>query len=405
MSEPDYPEVEPGGKLGLNIMHFARALRAAGVPVGPGKVLDAIAAVEAVGVARRDDFYAALRATLCERRDQFEVFDQAFKLFWRDPRVVERLLSLLFSKGRHIPLEGGGSSRRVTDALSSPAHREEREEPKIELEFDSTLTYSQQEVLQTRDFESMSADELAEAKAAIRLLRLPIQEVPTRRFRADAHGARIDMRASLREALRGGGEVMTLRYKRRRPRRPPLVVLCDVSGSMSRYSRMLLHFVHALTNDRDRVHVFLFGTRLTNISRQLRHRDPDVAVEHASASVTDWSGGTRIGRCLAAFNRDWSRRVLGQGAIVILITDGLDRDAVDTLEHEIERLHRSCRRLIWLNPLLRYDQFKPEAAGIKAILPHVDEFRPVHNLKSLADIARALSAPLPRRLEPGMKAA
>ncbi|MSO69690.1 MAG: VWA domain-containing protein [Alphaproteobacteria bacterium] len=405
MSEKTLPPVEPGFKLGPNIMYFARALRAAGVPVGPGKVLDAIAAVEAVGVMRRDDFYAALRATLCERREHFEVFDQAFKLFWRDPRVVERLLSLLFSKGRQVPLEGGSSSRRVTDALSTPASREEREEPKFEIEFDAALTYSRDEVLQTRDFESMSAEELAQAKAAIRLLKLPIQEVPTRRFRPDSHGARIDMRATLRGALRAGSEVMDLKRKRRATRRPPLVVLCDVSGSMSRYSRMLLHFVHALTNDRDRVHVFLFGTRLTNISRQLEHRDPDVAVERSSASVNDWSGGTRIGRCLAEFNRDWSRRVLGQGALVILITDGLDRDAVDTLGHEIERLHRSCRRLIWLNPLLRYDQFKPEAAGIKTILPHVDEFRPVHNLKSLADIARALSEPLPRRLEPGKRAA
>ena len=405
MSEKTLPPVEPGGKLGLNVMHFARALRAAGIPVGPGKVLDAIAAIEAVGVRRRDDFYAALRATLCERREHYEVFDQAFKLFWRDPRVIERLLSLLFSKGRHVPLEGGSSSRRVTDALSTPTQREEREEPKIEIEFDAALTYSQEEVLQKRDFESMSAEELAQAKAAIRTLKLPIQEVPTRRFRPDSHGSRIDMRASLRSALRAGSELMELKRKRRATRRPPLVVLCDVSGSMSRYSRMLLHFVHALTNDRDRVHVFLFGTRLTNISRQLKHRDPDVAVERSSATVNDWSGGTRIGRCLAEFNRDWSRRVLGQGAMVILITDGLDRDAVDTLEHEIERLHRSCRRLIWLNPLLRYDQFKPEAAGIKTILPHVDEFRPVHNLKSLADIARALSEPMPRRLEPGKKAA
>jgi len=405
MSDASLPPVEPGNKLALNIMHFARALRAAGVPVGPGKMLDAIAAIEAVGVMRRDDFYAALRSTLCERREHFEVFDQAFKLFWRDPRVVERLLSLLFSKGRHVPLEGGGSSRRVTDALSSPAQRDERDEPKVEIEFDAALTYSRDEVLQTRDFESMSAEELAAAKAAIRALRLPIMEVPTRRFRLDPHGARIDMRASLRRALRSGSELIELKYRRRRTRRPPLVVLCDVSGSMSRYSRMLLHFVHALTNDRDRVHVFLFGTRLTNISRQLKHRDPDVAVERSSASVTDWSGGTRIGRCLADFNRHWSRRVLGQGALVILITDGLDRDLVDTLEVEIERLHRSCRRLIWLNPLLRYDQFKPEAAGIKAILPHVDEFRPVHNLRSLADIARALSEPLARREDPARRVA
>jgi uncharacterized protein with von Willebrand factor type A (vWA) domain len=405
MSEAALPPVEPGYKLALNVMHFARALRAAGVPVGPGKMLDALAALEVVGIRRRDDFQAALRATLCERREHHAVFDQAFTLFWRDPRVVERLLSLLFSKGRHIPLEGGGSSRRVTDALSSPAQREERDEPKIEIEFDAALTYSRDEVLQARDFESMSAEELAAAKAAIRALRLPFMEVPTRRFRADPHGARIDLRASLRKSLRSGSELVELRYKRRRVRRPPLVVLCDVSGSMSRYSRMLLHFVHALTNDRDRVHVFLFGTRLTNISRQLKHRDPDVAVERASASVTDWSGGTRIGQCLAEFNRHWSRRVLAQGALVILITDGLDRDLVDVLGREIERLHRSCRRLIWLNPLLRYDQFKPEAAGIKTILPHVDEFRPVHNLKSLADISRALSEPLPRRLEAGARAA
>jgi hypothetical protein len=405
MSRTELPEVKPGGKLALNIMHFARALRAAGLPVGPGKVLDAIAAVEEVGLTRRDDFYWALHATLCERGEHHEVFDQAFRLFWRDPRVVERLLSLLFSKGRHVPLQGGGSNRRVTDALASPASREEREEPKIEVEFDSSLTYSHEEVLQTMDFESMSAEELAEAKAAIRALRLPIMEVPTRRFRPGERGARIDLRATLRASLRSGGELTLLKRKRRITRHPPLVILCDVSGSMSRYSRMLLHFTHAITNDRDRVHTFLFGTRLSNISRHLRHKDPDLAVERASTSVQDWSGGTRIGASLHDFNQNWSRRVLGQGAVVLLITDGLDRDVIDQLAIEIERLHKSCRRLIWLNPLLRYDGFKAEAAGIKAILPHVDDFRTVHNLKSLKDIARVLSEPMAARRETRARAA
>src|SRR6185369_2536727 len=178
---------------------------------------------------------------------------------------------------------------------------------------------------------------------------------------------------------------------------PPLVVLCDISGSMSRYSRLFLHFMHSTTNDRDRVYTFVFGTRLTNITRYLRYRDVDLALDRVAEIVADWSGGTRIGKCLAEFNRLWSRRVLGQGAVVLFVSDGLDRDAASGLAREMERLHKSCRRLIWLNPLLRYDRFQPKSLGIRAILPHVDEFRPAHNLASLAELVAALNGPAPIR--------
>jgi len=190
-----------------------------------------------------------------------------------------------------------------------------------------------------------------------------------------------------------------LMRRERRMRRPPLVILCDISGSMERYSRMLLHFLHAVTNDRDRVYTFLFGTRLTNVTRYLRHKDVDEALARVGAAVVDWSGGTRIGHCLHEFNQLWSRRVLTQGAMVLLISDGLDRDEGAGLEVEMERLHKSCRRLIWLNPLLRFEGFQPKSVGIRAILPHVDEFRTIHNLESMRDLTRILSEAAPRRLD------
>ena len=230
-------------------------------------------------------------------------------------------------------------------------------------------------------------------------MRLPLTEVPIRRFTPSPTGARVDLRATMRDAMRKGGDVVRLERKRRKTRTPPLVILCDISGSMSRYSRMLLHFMHALTNDRDRVHTFLFGTRLTNVTRYLRYRDVDEALDRVTDAVDDWSGGTRIGQCLHAFNRDWSRRVLTQGAMVLLITDGLDREAGAGLTEEMERLHKSCRRLIWLNPLLRWEGFAPKSLGVKAILPHVDDFRTVHSLDSLEQLAQVLSKPAGRRRE------
>jgi uncharacterized protein with von Willebrand factor type A (vWA) domain len=210
-------------------------------------------------------------------------------------------------------------------------------------------------------------------------------------MRPDAHGPRIDLRGTLRTSLRGNADVIPLRRRAQRKEHPPLAVLCDISGSMSRYSRMFLHFLHAITNDRDRVHTFLFGTRLTNVTRHLRHRDVDVALAGVARAVADWSGGTRIGASLKEFNLRWSRRVLAHNAVVLLISDGLDRDAGADLSEAMERLHKSCRRLIWLNPLLRFDGFEPVALGVRLMLPHVDAFLPAHNIDSLADLARALA--------------
>jgi len=384
------------GTFADNIMHFARALRAAGLPIGPGRVLDAVRAVETAGLRRRDDFYWTLHSVFVNRREHREVFDQAFHIFWRNPQILEKMMATMLPPTPTSEEDGAEQEtlRRVADAMLPGLDGPENDDSeRQEIEIDATLTFSDQEVLQSKDFEAMSADEVAEAKRLIRRLALPIQDVKTRRFVANPKGRRVDMRRSFRASLRSGGAIIPLRHRARERRHPPLVVLCDISGSMGRYSRMLLHFMHALTNDRDRVHTFLFGTRLTNVTRHLRQRDIDFALAKVTESVEDWSGGTRIGTTLHAFNRDWGRRVLSQGAVVLLITDGLDRDAGVGLEAEMERLHKSCRRLIWLNPLLRFDGFQPKSLGIRAILPHVDEFRPVHNLESLGALATALAAP------------
>ncbi len=376
-------------------MYFARTLRAAGLPIGSGAVLDALRAVEAVGVARRDDFYWTLHAVFVRRADQRPLFDEAFHVFWRNPRLLERVTRLLLPTV-HTPPRGDARplSRRLSEALFAGAERETRaREAESEIDFDATLTWSDREVLRSRDFEQMSAAELATAKAAIARLRLAIPSAPTRRYRPHPHGALIDMRTTLRRSLRLGPDAVELARRRRRRKPAPIVVLCDISGSMSRYSRVLLHFAHALARDRTRVSSFVFGTRLTNITRQLRDRDVDAAVERASGEVADWDGGTRIGWCLDVFNREWSRRVCGQGAVVLLISDGLDREAGEGLEAQAERLRKSCRRLVWLNPLLRYDGFEPKAAGMRALLPHVHELRPVHSLESLEDLCAALAEP------------
>ena len=387
-----------GGKLGANIMHFARALRAAGLPIGPGRVIDAIRAAEAAGIRRRDDFYWTLHAVFVNRQDQRELFDQAFHIFWRDPRLLDKMMSLLlpsFSGAGQAP-EPPPLSQRLAQAFAPPTRPGEGPSETPGVEVDAALTYSAREVLKSKDFETMSSEELAQAKAAIRSMRLPIMRAPTRRFASDPRGPRVDMRATLRAGLRGGAAIIPLKRRSRTRRRPPLVILCDISGSMSRYSRMFLYFLHALTNDWDRVHTFLFGTRLTNVTRYLRHKDVDIALDLIAKAVEDWDGGTRIGACLKAFNTSWSRRVLGQGALALFISDGLDRDAGAGLDAEMDRLHRSCRRLIWLNPLLRFEGFEAKSMGVKAILPHVDDFRPVHNLESLADLVDALGRGWPR---------
>jgi uncharacterized protein with von Willebrand factor type A (vWA) domain len=375
-------------------MLFARTLRAAGLPIGPGKVIDAIDAVKVAGIGTRDDFYWTLHAVFVQRREQREIFDQAFHIFWKNPQFLKRMMSMLLPQFRY---DAGEEDReeiatRLAEAMQGERSAEAFSEippDEEEITVDAALTFSDRELLQEMDFDKMTLAELAATKKAIANLRLPIMEVPTRRFAADPRGRRVDMRATLRASLRNAGAI-PLKLKSPKHRHPPLVILCDISGSMSRYSRMALHFVHAITNDRDRVHTFLFGTRLTNITRDLRQRDVDVALDKVASHVKDWQGGTRIGHCLHEFNTKWSRRVLTQGAVVLLITDGLDREGVEGLEDETIRLQKSCRRLIWLNPLLRYEAYRPQSQGAKAMIRHVDDFRPIHNLDSMQDLADAL---------------
>ncbi len=389
-------------RLADNILHFARVLRAAGLPIGPAKVIVALDAVEAVGVGNRDDFRAALESVLIERHEHKVLFDQAFDLFWRNPKLLERMMALLLPKVRgRVPADEAQAPlpARLAEAMAPPPRRGLEVESE-EIDLDAAFTFSPREVLQTRDFESMTAAELREVKAMIARLRLPLPEIPVRRTVAAPRGHAVDLRATLRAMTSARGAIVPLAWRRKRRRRPPLVVLCDISGSMDRYSRMLLFFLHAITNDRDRVHTLLFGTRLTNITRHLKQRDVDVAIARISAAVTDWAGGTRIGACLGEFNRRWSRRLLGQGAIVLLISDGLDSDVGDGLPQEMERLAKSCRRLIWLNPLLRYEGFEARPAGIRAMLPFVDDFLPVHNLQSLRELAAAFARPPTGRARP-----
>ena len=373
-------------------MHFARVLRAAGLPIGPDRVADALRALDTAGIARREDFYWTLAAVFLSKREHQELFDQAFHIFWRDPQMLERILGLLPPQacGPVAPDAGRAASRRLAQALQPRREQAQDREQRHDTGIDAGSAFSRRELLQHADFESMSGTELAQAKKLIARLRLPIPEAQTRRFRTDARGAGIDLPATLRASLKGGAQIIALKRRARITRHPPLVVLCDISGSMSRYSRMFLHFLHAITNDRDRVHTLIFGTRLTNITRHLRNRDVDIAMNRVAGAIQDWAGGTRIGVCLAEFNRKWSRRLLGQNAVVLLISDGLDGDVGEGLAAEMERLHKSCRKLVWLNPLLRYEGFQPRPAGVRAMLPHVDAFLPVHNIESLVDLAREL---------------
>lgn len=378
------------GRLAENIVYFARALRAAGMPVGPGAVLDALQALGVARVGTRDDFYWTLHAVFVKRYEHTLLFDQAFRIFFRKRGYIEKIIASMIPETMPgAPKSPPPGAQRIQEALFSGLNERERE--KSELDFDARLTVSDREVLQKKDFAQMTAAEIAAAKDAIARLALPLDEVRTRRFAQNRRGHLIDIRRTLRASMKAGGALIDLKYLGPRVKEPPIVALLDISGSMSEYTRLFLHFLHAVTDARKRVTTFLFGTRLTNVTRAIRQRDPDEALAACSANVADWSGGTRIASSLRAFNKQWARRVLGQGAVVLLITDGLERDADDSLAFEMDRLHRSCRSLIWLNPLLRFQGFEPRAKGVQTMLPHVDELRPIHNLESMKELVRALS--------------
>ena len=376
------------GSLAENIMLFARLLRATGMPVGTGSVLNAIRAVSLIGIESQQDLHTVLLCQFVSRREQMPVFDQTFALFWRNPKLMEKLMGAMLptlqSDQDQQPL-----IRRLGEALSS-GNTQSSGQDEEQVELQANLSASESEILQSRDFEQMSESELQVAKKMLKHLKLPVKPIQTRRHQASVSRAHIDMRRTMQNSLRNS-DLIPLQFKRQITRPPAIIVLCDISGSMAQYSRMFLHFMHAMTNNGDRVHSFLFGTRLTNISRYLRNKDVDLALEETAKAVEDWSGGTRIGFCLKQFNQHWSRRMLGQGAVVILLTDGLDRGEGPELGKQMERLSKSCRQLVWLNPLLRYKKFEPRAEGVRIMLPYVDVFRSAHNIISLAELPALLN--------------
>ena len=396
-------ELPDNPRLVANLTYFARALRAAGLKAGPGKVLDAARAVSAVGFTSKTDFYWTLHAVFVSRPEERRVFHQVFRLYWRDPRYLEHMMAMMLPAVRGVQEDRTAkpAEKRAAEALLDGIEPEmpemEGQDEGTEVEIDASFTMSGEERLRSLDFEQMSNAEVAAAKRMLSRLTLPVRPLQSRRTKAALHGSQADWRRTMRDAMRTGGDIRNFATKERRIRWPNLVVLCDISGSMSSYSRMVLHFLHSVANQKGagwaRVHGFTFGTRLTNITRHLATRDVDAALAAAGAEAQDWQGGTRIGECLHQFNRDWSRRVMGQGAVVLLITDGLDRDDPDRLAREMERLHLSAKRVIWLNPLLRWEEFAPKARGIRAMLPHVDSFRAGHNIASLEALVTALSKP------------
>jgi uncharacterized protein len=378
------------GHLAENVMHFARVLRSAGMAIGTDRVLLALQALRETGLESRRDFHCVLSTCMLDRIEHRGLFDQAFDLFWRDPDLMGHMRALRSPRIRAQDAMAPRQReiRRLADALFP--NPKVGEPPQDDPESDASLTFSGREVLRKADFDTMSADEWRAARRALARMELIFERLPTRRSAHAIHPGRADWRATMRAMARHGGQLWDMRWRRPRTRAASLLVLADISGSMSRYSRMLLHFAHALGQAEARVESFVFGTRLTHTTRLLESRDPDVAAAQVVRAVEDWSGGTRITACLHEFNRRWARRTMDSTTSVLLITDGLEHGDVAALGLEMERLAKSCRRLIWLNPLLRFERFEPKAAGIRAMLPHVDRLLPAHNLESLEQLVQVI---------------
>jgi len=381
------------GRLAENVMHFARVLRTAGMPVGSDRVAVALQALQVAGLESRADFHAVLAACLLDRAEHRALFDQAFELFWREPDLAGHMRAQRLTK---VQAQDGTSpvpeNRRLASALSPHPPQQPEQPPPERIEPEATVSWNQRERLQAMDFDTLSADEWRQAQRLVAQMKPLFEPLPTRRTRPANRPGRVDWRSTLAAMARHGGELWGPRWRDARTRPAPLVLLADISGSMSRYSRMLLYFAHALGRADAPVESFVFGTRLTRTTRMLRHRDPDLAVAEVARTVQDWSGGTRITESLHLFNRHWARRVLPGNATLLLVSDGLEHGDTRALAFEMDRLHKSCRRLIWLNPLLRFDGFQPLAGGIRAMLPHVDRFLPAHNLDSLAGLVQVLQA-------------
>ncbi|MEO8530099.1 MAG: VWA domain-containing protein, partial [Deltaproteobacteria bacterium] len=364
---------------------------------GPDRTHAAVDALAKIGLPDRADFFYALEAMFVSRPEERVVFAHVFRLFWRDPRFDDKMMAMMLPAMRGVnerPKAAPGERRAAEALLEQKIQLNEQAEQDEQLDIDASATASSTERLRNLDFEQMSADDMRDARQLMSALSVVMPPVATRRIERAMTSQRINRRRTLAQAFRTGGEISRLAFEKPRLMPPNLVILCDISGSMSAYSRAILHFAHIIANQREQpitLHAFTFGTQLTNITRHLARRDVDQALALAGQDVSDWDGGTRIGDSLHVFNRDWSRRVLTRKAVVLLITDGLERGDSQLLALEMERMARSARSVIWVNPLLRYAGYEPLTQGAQAILPFVSELRPGHNISSLQGLAEALS--------------
>jgi uncharacterized protein with von Willebrand factor type A (vWA) domain len=381
-----------------NILHFSTLLRAMGLDVHAGRTIDVISALEYIDIGRRSDFYFTLQSLLVHRPQDLVRFDEAFRVFWRPPPGA----------WASADLRAMGEQRRFAPQIDAPtAESGSTQEGSVDalertIERTAPLSYSEREVSRSKDFAHFTEEELRRARAVIAEMAWNLGHRRTRRWRAGSSGAP-DLRRLVRRNMRYGGEPLDLPYREPTLKRRSLVLLCDVSGSMDRYSRMLLYFIQSLAGGLDRVEAFLFATRLTRITRDLVARGVDDVVPGIPRRTPDWGGGTRIGAAVRTFNVEWARRVLGHGAVVLLISDGWDRGDPDLVRQELGRLQRSCHRLVWLNPLLGSPDYQPLTRGMQAALPCVDDFLPVHNLSSLEALAAHLNALPPRRTRLGRR--
>jgi len=377
-----------------NIVHFGRWLRQLGLNVNASQMSDLAEALTYLDLARRADVQCSARSIFVHSPEELELFDRAFDLFWG---VEDRSAWELILAQRRVPaISANQSSLESDEPVLGPASRSDDLQPDQPESVEDTrysATYSPIETLRHKDFASFTAEELQSAKQFIESL---VWRLNPRLTRRQVHAAKrtafLDLPRAIRNSIWHGGEIIDLAWRRRKIKPRPLVVICDVSGSMDRYSRLFLHFIHTLAQGSNRVEAFAFGTRLTRVTPALRHQDVDTALDRVADLVQDWSGGTRIGEALKVFNFHWARRILGHGAVTIVISDGWDRGDISLLEREIARLHRSTYRLIWLNPLLGTPGYQPRVRGIQAVLPHVDNFLPLHNLLSLEQLANQLGA-------------
>ena len=385
---------DAGGHILPNLLRFAEVLRRVGLDAGPANVLDMVRATEHVHIGRRAEFYQAARSIFVHRRQDLPVFDEAFNVFWRKPNTARSgmdLRSMGEQRRFRKPQVSAGRDEPMDDALALEGDPEDDSVSNIDL----TRTYSAREVLRQKDFAQFSGQEIVEARRMMAALRWDLGHRRTRRMVAGS-GSGLDLRRTLRRSLQHGGEMLDLAERGPKSRPRSLALICDVSGSMERYTRMLLHFIHTMAAGQP-IEAFLFATRLTRITRQLRYRSIDQAITEVSRAVPDWAGGTRIGDAVKTFNYQWLRRTLRGQAIVMIISDGWDRGEPELLAHETSRLQRSCHRLIWLNPLLGSANYQPLTQGMQAALPYVDDFLPVHNMNSLQALADRLSDIGPER--------